>query len=852
MKIKNIKKIVLALIVFVMLMSTISLKVSAKVSNIVTYGFDAKYYLDNNADIKYAFGEDNYEKAYWHFINYGIKEGRTKTSPAFDVKYYLEKNVDIRDAFGEKNYEKAYWHFVNYGVSEGRKTSPTFDVRHYLANNADIRNAFGERNFTKAHWHFVNYGKNETRKLTDHVYGEDNKCIACGYVKEHTHDEVLKHIGEVKNTCTIDGYKEYWVCESCGVRFSDEAATTPVVEEDMVIKAGHNFIAKYEITPKTCEQDGEYLLYCENCGTVETEEDGKTAKKHVEAKGHVYQKDENGEDILTVKEATCSEYGYESKMCTVCGKTETKTLAKLPHDYETKFTWAKNVDGTEKDTYTDGDVTFEAVCKNNASHKIACNAAVTSEVVKEATCEETGIVKYTAKVTINGENYEDSKEVSTDALGHDWSEKVTAVLPNGDKTEVRTCQREGCEKIDSQRVHTGLAGTPIRTVKEATCKEAGEDEYYCSNCGEIVKVATPVLTTHKSTDVEHIEAVSATCAGNGNIEYWHCKKCDKYFSDEALKTEIEADTIITTHTKELSKVEAVSATCTTEGKRAHWECTCGACYEDEEGTKPIEAANTVIPVSHTLEHVEAKDATCTEDGNIEYWHCTSTCGKYFEDVDAKEEIEQADTVIEAAHTWEIVGTKADCEDAFIKCTATDCEHNTANGTLVTELIAIKDNAPITQKEAEELKFVKTVDHDTFNIQGVKKTEYGEEITIVKHCALCNKDIEETFEGTIVNVNTEAKLVKALTRANVAKIVLSDNIELTAVLKISNNVTIDLGTKTLTAKKDQAAFTIDDTKTLTVINGTITYTAENASNGDGTLKTNSTVTMNKVVEETPAE
>ena len=43
----------------------------------------------------------------------------------------------------------------------------------------------------------------------------------------------------------------------------------------------------------------------------------------------------------------------------------------------------------------------------------------------------------------------------------------------------------------------------------------------------------------------HHDAVKATCQNDGNTEYWECKVCAKYYSDEAATTEIAlADTII--------------------------------------------------------------------------------------------------------------------------------------------------------------------------------------------------------------------------------------------------------------------------------------------------------------------
>lgn len=43
----------------------------------------------------------------------------------------------------------------------------------------------------------------------------------------------------------------------------------------------------------------------------------------------------------------------------------------------------------------------------------------------------------------------------------------------------------------------------------------------------------------------HIKAKAATVEAEGNIEYWHCEECGKYFDDAAATEEIaKADTVI--------------------------------------------------------------------------------------------------------------------------------------------------------------------------------------------------------------------------------------------------------------------------------------------------------------------
>ena len=141
----------------------------------------------------------------------------------------------------------------------------------------------------------------------------------------------------------------------------------------------------------------------------------------------------------------------------------------------------------------------------------------------------------------------------------------------------------------------------------------------------------------------------ATCTETGNIEYWYCSVCKKYFSDEDEKKEISlADTVIPATGHQLSKRDRKAATCTEAGNTEYWYCSaCKKYFSDEAGTKETTLAATVIPATgHQLSKRDSKAATCTEAGNTEYWYC-SACKKYFSDEDGKQEISFVDTVIPA-------------------------------------------------------------------------------------------------------------------------------------------------------------------------------------------------------------
>ena len=61
------------------------------------------------------------------------------------------------------------------------------------------------------------------------------------------------------------------------------------------------------------------------------------------------------------------------------------------------------------------------VCQNDETHTETVNATITSKTT-DATCEEAGKTVYTATVTFDGKTFTDTKEVTIEAIGHDWGE----------------------------------------------------------------------------------------------------------------------------------------------------------------------------------------------------------------------------------------------------------------------------------------------------------------------------------------------------------------------------------------------------------------------------------------------
>lgn len=107
--------------------------------------------------------------------------------------------------------------------------------------------------------------------------------------------------------------------------------------------------------------------------------------------------------------------------------------------------------------------------------------------------------------------------------GHTWGDWTS----NGDGTHTHICSISGCAETEKADCIGG----------KATCTE----NPLCDQCGG--PYATP--DAHAHPRLTHVPAKASTTTEIGNIEYWHCEQCDKYYADAAATKEIsKADTIL--------------------------------------------------------------------------------------------------------------------------------------------------------------------------------------------------------------------------------------------------------------------------------------------------------------------
>ena len=222
--------------------------------------------------------------------------------------------------------------------------------------------------------------------------------------------------------------------------------------------------------------------------------------------------------------------------------------------------------------------------------------------------------------------------------------------------------------------------------------------WYCPDCNSYFTDAACTKQTTKAkldngltkdktkhTDLKHFPSKAATCTEKGNIEYWYCSGCEKYYSDAAgtVKTTLAkvstskndhdyywvADEVAGVHYQKCRVCGTTTGTSSHSGGtascKAQAKCAkCGASYGELDPNTHVnfELRNEVKATETTqgytgdkyckdcgafiekgsyysaqcaggckdIEFVKGTPKTCTEDGTIDYYRCKK-CGNMYKD-----------------------------------------------------------------------------------------------------------------------------------------------------------------------------------------------------------------------------
>ena len=281
--------------------------------------------------------------------------------------------------------------------------------------------------------------------------------------------------------------------------------------------------------------------------------------------------------------ATCT----SGRTCTECGGSSEP----LGHDWGA---WTQNSDEkthtrickrdtshTETENCHGGTATCteKAICEDcnaaygeMAAHSFTAEKAEAQYLKSAATCTEKAI--YYKSCAVCGLSSEGTADEATffsgNALDHNWG----AWTSNEDGTHTRTCTVDGCSAgtqtencIDANKDHKcdicdyiisecaddnkdhkcDYCGKKLteHTGGKATCKDKAKCEVCGAEYGE--------LDAKNHTDLKHFPATAATKTTEGNIEYWYCEGCGKYYSDKDGTKEIKKADTVTAKLKDDSK-----------------------------------------------------------------------------------------------------------------------------------------------------------------------------------------------------------------------------------------------------------------------------------------------------------
>ncbi len=424
-----------------------------------------------------------------------------------------------------------------------------------------------------------------------------SRCDAKDDVSPHTWDS-----GTITTapTCTKAGKKTYSCTKCDATKIEPIPATGHSWKSDWTSDATHHW---YECDNKNCDvtDNAGKKGYAEHSGGKATCTQNAVCEFCKAEYGEKLPHDFTAETVdakYLKSAATCTEKAVYYKSCAVCGLSSEGTADEatffsgnaLDHDWGA---WVQNSDEkthtrickrdtshTETENCHGGTATCtaKAVCTvcggeygEMAAHSFTAEKAEAQYLKSAATCTEKAI--YYKSCAVCGLSSEGTADEATffsgNALDHDWG----AWTQNSDEeTHTRICKRdtshtetENCidankdhkcdicdyiisECADDNKDHKcDYCGKKLteHTGGKATCKDKAKCEVCGAEYGE--------LDAKNHTDLKHFPATAATKTTEGNIEYWYCEGCGKYYSDKDGTKEIKKADTVTAKLKDDSK-----------------------------------------------------------------------------------------------------------------------------------------------------------------------------------------------------------------------------------------------------------------------------------------------------------
>lgn len=473
-------------------------------------------------------------------------------------------------------------------VAEGNIEYWECSVCHYLFSDSEGKNEISSTATPKDPQNHV--GETEIKNdrpatCDENGYTGDTYCKSCGALLESGSE--IPATGHKWGEATYQWSSDYKtvtakaVCENDSTHVRTEKVNTTAKTEDAtcttpgkVTYTAEFAENEYGFETQTQVVNGEALGHDWGETTYTWSSDYKSCTAT-----HTCNRDASHTETETAKQITYLE--TVKPTCETAGEGRyTATFEKFDSAYgyvELSATGHKWGEATYEWSADNSSVTAKVVCENDSNH-VHTEKVNTTAKTEDATCTVPGKVVYIAEFAENEYGFTtQTKDVEGEALGHLWGETVyTWSNDNKTATADHTCKR------DSSHTESENVDAVYSVVKDATCEAAGEGKWTAT----FTKFAAAEKTVEISAlghKLVHHDAVEATCAAEGNIEYWECSVCHKQFADENGTTLVNTVVIKKDMTKhvggtELKNVKA--ATCGEEGYTGDAVCkSCGTVLE---------------------------------------------------------------------------------------------------------------------------------------------------------------------------------------------------------------------------------------------------------------------------------
>ena len=530
-------------------------------------------------------------------------------------------------------------------------------------------------------------------------------------------------------SCTTDGSKSVH-CKNCDTRINSQ-----------VIPAyGHTF-SDWTITDSPeCEDDGTAQRVCQECGYTESE--------NINATGHVWETDEDGNEVYTVDLAPscttdgsksihcikcnakkdsisipmvdhtwsawetvempdCDDEGTQQRTCSVCGAIDTLGLDPTGHEWP--------LDENGETVYT----IVEATCTSDGSKSVLCarcGVALESEVIKAeghkpadtklivdstpATCESDGGYYEATVCSVCGVEITRSFVV-VNSTGHDWGDwypftSDTCGGDTGERRDCKICQVSETRNIDplAHAWNVDENGEYVYTVDfEPTCTMQGSQSVHCTRNGCVAILMSETIEA-KGHDWSVVK--SPDCDDSGT-KIRTCERC-KITETEGLNPNghtwnVDAD-------GEYVYTVDSAASCTTDGSKSVHCKNCDARINSQ-----------VIPAyGHTFSDWTITDSPeCEDDGTAQ--RVCQECG-----------YTESENINATGHVWE---TDEDGNEVYTVDLEPSCTTDGSKSIHCTKCDAKKDSIAIPM-----------VDHTWSAWETVEMPDCDDEGTLQRTCEVC--------------------------------------------------------------------------------------------------------------------